>query len=482
MTADIWDFILDDLDPLEPQVPGWEPQPKQKTAETLADTTFELLYGGAAGGGKSYWLRNMAVRDALKSPGSHIGIVRKTLPMLKQTHMNPLIQICHGIATLNRSENFWHFKNGSVIRFISLNNKGDEQNYKSVEFDSLYFDEVTELEEEVYTFMLTRLRSANGHRTHVCATANPEGRGFVWVKRRWVKPQPNDLAPNQKAPEALEVWHPPIPNMTGVKGRSRVFIPATIKDNPALIEANPDYELQLMSQKDPRMVRALLNGDWDAMDKIEGAFWSHSLIELHRVPVAPDITRKVLAIDPATTSNAKSDHTGIILASLSMQDVNDFTEEQRKIKTNRVAKKEAHYYVEKDFSTQAPSEEWARLAIEIAVKESATIVYESDQGGDAWRTILKNSAKFLGVSCPRIISVRAGSVGSKAVRANPIAALYHQGRVHHVGALPQLEEQMTTWVPEDSKDSPDRIDALVWAIRQLDTKTNTAPIQYGSMY
>ncbi|SNR38543.1 phage terminase large subunit [Blastococcus mobilis] len=471
--ATVWDLVLEgvlaEYDPKPPTLPGYEPQPKQSIAEQLAGEVFEMLYGGAAGGGKSYWLRHSAVLYCLTHPGAYVAIVRRTLPMLRKTHHRPLQDICRGLATHNKSDLSWTFPNGAVLQLISLTHDGDEQDYKSVEFDRLYFDELTEFTEAQYTYMLTRLRSSNGHPTAAIGATNPEGVGYAWVKRRFVKPRPGDLAEGQGQPVACEPWRPPLPDGSG-PGRARVFVPATLLDNPALLAANPEYEMTLRSMTDPRKRKALLEGDWDAMDQVQGAQFSLTNIDNHRVHKAPaDLARVVVGYDPATTFTATSDETGIVAAASAQ------------------ATRPRQMYVLADRSARFGSpEQAARTCVDVAWSVQAdAIVYETNQGGDYVKAAL-NSALRHAVKegrwkgpLPKVLGVHAKR--GKALRAEPVSVYYDQGQVHHVGPFEELEGQMTTWTP--GNDSPDRLDALVYAITHLEEKAAPAgPVPIRSLW
>ncbi|WP_164702078.1 terminase large subunit domain-containing protein [Modestobacter sp. KNN46-3] len=480
MARSVWDLVADAFDPSPPVLPDYEPQPKQQIAADLVFRVSELLFGGAAGGGKSYWLRNDAVLFALTHERVHIGIVRRTLPMLKQTHLMPLTAICNGIAKHNRAELTWTFPNGSVIRFISLTHIGDEQNYKSVEFDRLYFDEGTELAEVQYTYMLTRLRSSfgghcdacnqRGHRTAAIMTSNPEGVGYAWVKRRFVAPRPADLGKGQGKPEPFVPWQPPLPD--GTPGLPRVFVPSTLMDNPALLASNPDYVNRLKSMPDDRKRKALLEGDWDAMDQVPGALFSLTNIEAHRAHNgAPEsLARVVVGYDPASTFTDTSDETGIVAAASAQ------------------ATRPRQLYVLADRSGHfSGPEAAARACVDLAAAVSAdVIVYETNQGGDyvksALMAALRHAVKegrWTG-PLPKVLGVHAKR--GKALRAEPVSVLYGQGQVHHVGPFDELEAQMTTWTP-DAPNSPDRLDALVYAITHLENKgAPAAPVKARSTW
>lgn len=441
MTA-VFAHALDIFNPKP--VKFWEPYPKQAMAQALAGQVFELMFGGSAGPGKSFFLRSYAADFAIRHPGAHIALVRRTLPMLKQTHGLHLPGMLRGHARENKSEFTFTFPNASVIRFISLPNVGDEQNYKSAEFDLLLFDELTEFLESQYTFMLSRARSARGHRAHVIATSNPEGAGFRWVKRRFVKPRAEDLAKGQEAPKPGVPWAPPIVDNGQIIGWHplRAFLPATIEDNPGLLKSNPGYVAQLRAMPDSRLRRALLDGDWDAMDDIPGALWSQSVIDAHRVATVPDtvrLVRVVVGVDPSGSSTNGKSECGIIVAGLGS---------------------DGHFYVLEDLSGAWTPTEWADRVNGAYDRWAAdTVVAEVNFGGEMVAATLQAAHPMLPVTL-----VRASR--GKAVRAEPVAVLTHRGMVHMVGRWPELEDQMCQWTP-DSGWSPDRIDATVWTVAEL---------------
>jgi Terminase large subunit, T4likevirus-type, N-terminal/LAGLIDADG-like domain/Terminase RNaseH-like domain len=389
----------------------------------------------------SAMLRGYACDFAANHPGAHIAIVRRTLPQLRQTHGLHLPGVLDGHAIQNRSEWTWTFPNGAIIRFISLPNVGDEQNYKSAEFDLLLVDEVTELEESQYTFMLSRVRSARGHRAHVIATANPEGRGFRWVKRRWVEPRPEDLAEGQTKPCPTEVWAPPVVENGQVIGWHplRAFLPATVYDNPGLMRSNPGYVQQLMALPDGRLRRALLDGDWSAMDSVPGALWSQDVIDEWRVTTCPDLIRVVTGVDPSGTSQSGDRECGIMTGGIDRRQ---------------------HVYITVDSSGPLAPDEWAARVAQVHASEGGDkVVAERNYGGEMVESTLRHAEPHLPVE---LITSSRG----KALRAEPIAALTKLGRIHFVGRFPDLEDQMVTWT-QDSGWSPDRLDAMIFCATEL---------------
>ena len=186
-----------------------------------------------------------------------------------------------------------------------------------------------------------------------------------------------------------------------------------------------------------RMGRQELYGE--LLDDIEGALWTRKMIDDARVKEMPPLVRIVVAIDPAVTSGEESDETGIVTAGVTA---------------------DGHYYVMEDNSLRTSPDQWARRAIDSYHRHKADrVIGETNNGGDMIELLLKQVDPV--VSFKKVTATRG-----KKVRAEPISALYEQARVHHVGGFPELEDQMVTWTP-DSSTSPDRMDALVWALTEL---------------
>lgn len=184
----------------------------------------------------------------------------------------------------------------------------------------------------------------------------------------------------------------------------------------------------------------------EILDDVEGALWTHTLIDRERRKAEnlPDMRRIVIAIDPAVTSGAGSDETGIVVAGLG--------------EDNR-------YYVIEDESGRYKPDEWANVAIKLYREHSADrIVAEVNNGGDLVERMLRIVDKSVSYR-----PVRASK--GKITRAEPIASLYEQGKVSHIGSFALLEDQMCTYV--GGGNSPDRLDALVWALTDLSTSTGS---------
>ena len=198
-----------------------------------------------------------------------------------------------------------------------------------------------------------------------------------------------------------------------------------------------------------RLGRQELHGE--ILEDVEGALWTWELIEAHRLPATHDVeaVRTVIAIDPAGSQRKQAAETAIIAASRDAQ---------------------GHLYVTHDRSGHHTPHGWALSAMALYDELSAdAIVAEVNYGGAMVESQLRLSG-FRG----RLITIRAKH--GKDVRAEPVVGLYEQHLVHHVGDFPELEEQLTTWVPYEAGPSPDRLDAVVYALLVLATRPGSATI------
>ena len=186
-----------------------------------------------------------------------------------------------------------------------------------------------------------------------------------------------------------------------------------------------------------RLGRQELYGE--IIDEVDGALWKLTLIEENRVEQLPQLVRVVVAIDPATTSGEDSDETGIVVAGITA---------------------DGHYYVLEDLTCRESPDTWARVAVNAYKKHKADrIIGETNNGGDMIESLLRQVD-------PTISYRKVTATRGKIIRAEPVASIYEQHRAHHVGAFARLEDQMCNYTP-DSDFSPDRLDALVWAMTDL---------------
>lgn len=186
----------------------------------------------------------------------------------------------------------------------------------------------------------------------------------------------------------------------------------------------------------------LFLGTW--LDDAEGMLWNRSIIGKARIDQAPNLSRIIVAIDPATTVNMNSDETGLVVVGKDS---------------------EGFGYVLEDLSGKYSPNHWAKVATDAAFRWNADcIVAEKNQGGDMVEAVLKSQGTNHRI---KLVTATKG----KFVRAEPVYSLYEQGKIYHVGSFPILESQMVTFDPDKGK-SPDRVDALVWGLTELMVKTN----------
>lgn len=201
---------------------------------------------------------------------------------------------------------------------------------------------------------------------------------------------------------------------------------------------SPIYRSIIKRYEGTRLGRQELNAD--ILDDVPGALWTYGLLDRTRVANHPPLVRVVVAIDPAVKSNEDSADTGIAVAGLG---------------------EDGHGYVLGDHSEHTTPERWARKAIGLLEMVSGDrIIGEVNNGGDLIESVLR--------SVDRTIPYRSVHASrGKRTRAEPISALYEQGRIHHVGTFPELEDQMCEYDPLTAVKSPDRMDAVVWALTDL---------------
>ena len=250
----------------------------QKQKRFIDAAENEVLFGGAAGGGKSYGQMVDALLFALKYPASKQLVLRRTFSELDKSLIRTSLMLYpREIYTFNSSSHTGRFKNGSVIDFGYCAAEADVYQYQSAEYDVIRFDELTHFTENQYVYLISRVRGANSYPKQIKSSTNPGGIGHTWVKSRFI--------------DAGRRGEPFI----GCDGMKRIFIPSLLDDNKFLSTGDPEYKKRLLALPE-REKKALLYGDWDIFD---GQYFSEFSRRAHVTePFSiPDSWRKYRTID-----------------------------------------------------------------------------------------------------------------------------------------------------------------------------------------
>ncbi len=215
--------------------------------EFLCDNHRHVGYGGARGGGKSWAVRTKAKMLACAYNGIKILIVRRTFPELLNNHINQLREELNGLAVFNKSEKVFTFPNGSTIKFGYCATDSDLDQYQGAEYDVIFLDEATQLQENWIKKINACVRGVNSFPKRTYYTCNPGGVGHGYIKRLFI---------DRKYEK-------------GEKPENYSFIQAKVTDNKALMASQPEY-IDDLNSLPPKLRAAWLDGKWDVY---EGQFF-----------------------------------------------------------------------------------------------------------------------------------------------------------------------------------------------------------------
>ena len=419
---------------------------QEEIARLLAGPAkHSLIYGGSRSGKTFLYCWAIGLR-CVKAPGSrhaifrHHGVAVKH-SIGKDTFPKMMALAFPGVPCRWREQDgYFEVGDGSEVWLAGLDDKERVDKVLGKEFATLYFNEASEIPYQSYVVAQTRLAQKvvrfDGQTLPLKSYVdlNPTARHH-WTYRLYV--------------EGVE------PESGQSLARPEDYVVATANPKDNADNLTPDYLLSLQSLPE-RARRRFWEGEYTG--DAEDALWRRSMFKRYNAQKAlPEFTRIVVAVDPAVTNQPGSDETGIIAAAIG---------------------RDGAGYVLADESGRYSPQEWARKAVALYKEWSADrIVAEANQGGDMVAATIQAQQRDVPVT---LVNASRG----KVTRAEPIAALYERGKVYHVGEFPALEDQccgMTVGFDRKAAGySPDRVDALVWALTelfpQLTRRVATGPI------
>jgi phage terminase large subunit-like protein len=415
----------------QPSVAKFELTAKQQEAANLlsAPRRHTLLVGGARSGKTSLLVRAIAERAVqvdksrhailrLRGNAAHASIALDTLPKI--------FRLCHPKATLkqHKSEGYFSLKNGSEIWIGGLDDNERVEKILGKEYATIFLNECSQIPYATVLIVLTRLAQVVGDLTQAAFyDLNPTS------KAHWT----NILFGEKLDPISRQPLDDP-------EEYVRTFL--NPRDNAANLSAD---HLKSLERLPERQRRRFFEGVY--IDDLDGALFSYEGIARARVEkIARERCRRiVVAVDPSGAASADdvgSDEIGIIVAARG---------------------DDGDAYVLADRSLRDAPAVWGRAAVRAYHEFGADrIIAEENFGGEMVRFVIRAADANVGV---QVISASRG----KVQRAEPISALYEQGLVHHVGRFAELEDQLCAFTTQGyrGEGSPDRADALVWALTEL---------------
>ncbi|MFC7663758.1 phage terminase large subunit [Methylorubrum suomiense] len=407
-----------------------------------------MLRGGSRSG-KTFLLVRAVIQRAINAPGSRHAIFRFRFNHAKTSvwsdTMPKVLKLCFaGLrARFDKTDFFLALPNGSQIWIGGLDDKERVEKILGQEYATLYFNESSQIPWGSVETAMSRL----AQRCELDpAIAKATGRAFLSLKAYF------DCNPPSKLHWSYQLFR------SKVKPGTKEALPnpadyVEMKVNPADNAENlpSEYFDVLASMSAARRLR-FEAGEWAS--EVNGALWSLEDrkapdgktmpgIDSQRVAQAPEMRRIVVSVDPSgTRGDGGGDDIGIIVAGLGL---------------------DGRAYVLADGSVNLSPEGWGRRAVDLYHRYNADrIIGERNYGGDMVRFTVATADRT--AAFKEVVATRG-----KAVRAEPVSALYEQGRVSHVGDLPDLEDQLCNFTPTGfvGEGSPDRADALVWALTDL---------------
>lgn len=408
---------------------------QDKAMDCLIGKAMHCALGGGSRSGKTFLLVRAVIIRALKAPESRHAIFRyrfnsvkaavvlDTLPKVMKLCFPGLSEQCN----LDKTDWYLTLPNKSQVWFGGLDDKERTEKILGQEYATIYFNECSQIPFQSVVMALTRLAQLTEQlRLKAYYDFNPPSKRH-WTYLRFVQKQDPETGQPEKNPDLYDYF---------------LINPKDNKQNLA-----PEYLAMLENLPEAARLR-FMEGKFS--DDSDSALWSQEVFSQHRRlgrtgENLPDFLRIVVAVDPSGCrgeEDTRSDEIGIVVCALGT---------------------DGHGYLLEDLSGRYKPEVWGRVAADAYDRyEADRIVGESNYGGAMVEAVIRAAnpnAAFTEVKASR----------GKVVRAEPVAALYQQGKIHHIGYFPEIEDQLMAMTTSGYQGlrSPDRADALVWGFTEL---------------
>lgn len=413
---------------------------KQQEAQHIlaGDATHIMLFGGSRSGKTFLKVRNIVMR-ALKAPNSRHVILRFRFNAVKASVVMDTFPKVMQIAfpgvkhTMNKTDWFAQFDNGSQIWFGGLDDKERTEKILGMEFVTLYFNESSQIPWGSIGVAITRLAQL--------AMQEIKGRAPAPLKPRAYY----DCNPPPKSHWTYKLFVEKRDPETGkpvANPQDYAFFQINPKDNAENLSAT---YLETLSNLSPRLQKRFLKGEF--ADANPNALFPDEVIDRWRVMdgVVPDMVRIVVAVDPSGSGdqdNADNDAIGIAVVGLGT---------------------DGNAYLLEDLTVKAGPATWGKVACDAFDRHAADVVVGEINYGGAMVQFVIQTAR------PRTNYKQVTASRGKVVRAEPFSALYEQGKIRHVGDFHELEEELAAFSTYGytGQGSPNRADALIWALTEL---------------
>lgn len=415
------------------------PRQKEAMAVLAGQSTHIMLFGGSRSGKTFLLCRAVAIR-ALKAANSRHAILRFRFNHVKQSVVldtwPKMMRLCFPGVNFHVDKTDWYCRldNGSEIWFGGLDDKDRSEKILGMEFATIYLNECSQIPQSSRDIVVTRL--AQKAEQHIDGAEDAE-----LLPRMYY-----DCNPPNKSHWSYKIFVKkvdPDTKKTLVNPEDYAHFQINPADNAENLTAG---YLETLKGLGARLRRRFLDGEF--ADETQNALFNESDIDKWRLinaDEAPEMVRVVIAVDPSgsgDTDNAENDAIGIMAAGLGT---------------------DGNGYLLADLTVKAGPATWGKVATDAYERfEANLVVGEVNFGGAMVEHVIRTSR-------PRTPYKSVTASRSKAVRAEPVAALYEQGRIRHVGFYPDLEEELAAFTVNGfvGDHSPNRADAVVWAFTEL---------------